>query len=42
MNLDYSPVLDEGGEPAGVIAIVVETTAKVARRALAAQANASG
>jgi PAS domain S-box-containing protein len=30
MNLDYSPVLDESGEPAGVIAIVVETTAKVA------------
>jgi hypothetical protein len=26
MNLDYSPVLDEGGAPAGVIAIVVETT----------------
>jgi PAS domain S-box-containing protein len=29
MNLDYSPVLDENGIPAGVIAIVVETTAKV-------------
>jgi PAS domain S-box-containing protein len=29
MNLDYSPVLDETGKPAGVIAIVVETTAKV-------------
>ncbi len=26
MNLDYSPVLDETGEPAGVIAFVVETT----------------
>ena len=26
MNLDYSPVLDEAGEPAGVIAIVVETS----------------
>src|SRR3984893_7952026 len=26
MNLDYSPVLNEAGEPAGVIAIVVETT----------------
>ncbi|HEX7821876.1 MAG TPA: PAS domain-containing protein [Sphingobium sp.] len=26
MDLDYSPVLDEDGEPAGVIAIVVETT----------------
>lgn len=30
MNLDYSPVLDEDGIPAGVIAIVVETTEKVA------------
>ena len=30
MNLDYSPILDESGEPAGVMAIVVETTAKVA------------
>ncbi len=29
MNLDYSPVLDESGEPAGVIAIVVETTERV-------------
>ena len=26
LNLDYSPVLDEAGEPAGVIAFVVETT----------------
>ncbi|HEX2554630.1 MAG TPA: PAS domain S-box protein [Microvirga sp.] len=30
MNLDYSPVLDESGRPAGVLAIVVETTARVA------------
>lgn len=30
MNLDYSPLLDESGAPAGVIAIVIETTAKVA------------
>ncbi|KRB23288.1 MULTISPECIES: PAS domain S-box protein [Mesorhizobium] len=30
LDLDYSPVLDESGEPAGVIAIVIETTAKVA------------
>jgi PAS domain S-box-containing protein len=30
MNLDYSPVLDETGRPAGVIAMVVETTARVA------------
>ena len=29
MNLDYSPVPDENGVPAGVIAIVVETTDKV-------------
>jgi PAS domain S-box-containing protein len=29
MNLDYSPVLDEAGRPAGVIAFVVETTERV-------------
>jgi PAS domain S-box-containing protein len=29
MDLDYSPVLDENGRPAGVIAIVVETTERV-------------
>lgn len=29
MNLDYSPLLDDKGRPAGVMAIVVETTAKV-------------
>jgi PAS domain S-box-containing protein len=29
MNLDYSPVLDDDGRRAGVIAIVVETTGKV-------------
>lgn len=29
LNLDYSPVPNEDGTPAGVIAIVVETTAKV-------------
>jgi signal transduction histidine kinase/PAS domain-containing protein len=29
MNLDYSPLPDERGIPAGVIAIVVETTARV-------------
>ncbi len=29
MNLDYSPVRDEHGRPIGVMAIVVETTAKV-------------
>jgi two-component sensor histidine kinase len=36
MNLDYSPVLDENGHPAGVLAIVVETTQRVlTERALA-------
>jgi two-component sensor histidine kinase/PAS domain-containing protein len=29
MNLDYSPVVDESGKPAGVMAIVVETTKSV-------------
>jgi hypothetical protein len=29
MNLDYSPVLDQAETPIGVMAIVVETTAKV-------------
>jgi signal transduction histidine kinase len=29
MNLDYSPVIDESGQPAGVIAIVVETSERV-------------
>jgi PAS domain S-box-containing protein len=29
MNLDYSPVPDETGNPAGVIAIVIETTERV-------------
>src|SRR6202041_1201295 len=39
MNLDYSPVLDESGKPAGVIAIVIETTQRVLahRRAAAEQ-----
>jgi PAS fold/GAF domain len=30
MNFDYSPVFDESGKPAGVLAIVVETTERVA------------
>jgi PAS domain S-box-containing protein len=30
LDLDYSPILDESGRPAGVIAIVIETTEKVA------------
>lgn len=29
MNLDYSPVPDESGKPAGVIAIVVETSERI-------------
>jgi PAS domain S-box-containing protein len=29
MNLDYSPLIDETGRPAGVMGIVVETTAKI-------------
>jgi len=29
MNLDYSPVRDDSGRPAGVIAIVVETTERI-------------
>lgn len=38
MNLDYSPVLDEQGHPVGVMAIVVETTARVlADRRIAAE-----
>jgi PAS domain S-box-containing protein len=39
MNLDYSPVRDDSGRPAGVIAIVVETTERVLadRRAAAEQ-----
>jgi len=37
MNLDYSPVIDESGRPAGVLAIVVETTEGVlAERAMRA------
>jgi PAS domain S-box-containing protein len=40
MNLDYSPVLNEAGQPAGVIAIVVETTQRVvAERALKDREN---
>ncbi|HEY4113347.1 MAG TPA: PAS domain S-box protein, partial [Rhizomicrobium sp.] len=29
MNLDYSPILDESGKPAGVLAIVIEITERV-------------
>jgi PAS domain-containing protein len=38
MNLDYSPVLDESDRPAGVIAVVAETTERVlADRRIAAE-----
>ena len=33
MNLDYSPVLGDDGRPAGVLAIVIETTARQIGRA---------
>jgi len=29
LDLDYSPVIDESGKPAGVMAVVVETTSRV-------------
>jgi PAS domain S-box-containing protein len=39
MNLDYSPLLGDDGKPAGVLAVVIETTARViAERALSARA----
>ena len=38
LNLDYSPLLDEAGKPAGVMAVVVEITDKIrAERELAAE-----
>ncbi|MGI4860504.1 MAG: PAS domain S-box protein [Janthinobacterium lividum] len=38
MNLDYSPIIDDDGQPVGVISIVVETTAKVrAERSLSGE-----
>ncbi|NJC05163.1 PAS domain S-box-containing protein [Sphingomonas kaistensis] len=40
MNLDYSPVLGDDGKPAGVLAIVIDTTTRVAaERALQARAE---
>lgn len=41
MNLDYSPIVDESGQPAGVIVIVIETTQRVLadHRAVAEQAR---
>ena len=41
MNLDYSPVLDESGRPAGVLAIVIETTERVAAERRQAEAEAA-
>ena len=41
LNLDYSPVIDEAGKPCGVIAIVIDNTAKVlAERRLTVAADA--
>ncbi len=40
MNLDYSPVPDERGEPAGVIAVVIETTERVKADAALQSLNA--
>jgi PAS domain S-box-containing protein len=41
MDLDYSPILGEDGQPAGIVAIVVETTERVmAQRRLGEQARA--
>jgi PAS domain S-box-containing protein len=42
MDLDYSPVPDDEGRPAGVIAIVVEKTKQVAAERLHAAAEARG
>ena len=42
MDLDYSPVLDEAGRPAGVLAIVIETTERMkAERELRAERDRS-
>ncbi|MFE1599675.1 hybrid sensor histidine kinase/response regulator [Methylobacterium sp. ID0610] len=41
MNLDYSPVLDEEGEPAGVLCILAETTERVAAERRRAEAEAA-
>lgn len=43
MNLDYSPVLGDDGRPAGVLAVVIETTARLeVERALQARAERLG
>ena len=41
MDLDYSPLPDDQGRPAGVVAIVIETTKRVAAERLRAAAEAS-
>ncbi|MDB5876184.1 MAG: Histidine kinase, partial [Ramlibacter sp.] len=40
MDLDYSPVLDESGQPAGVLAVVIETTQRVAAERATRQSEA--
>lgn len=40
MNLTYSPILNETGAPAGVFAVVLETTAKIHAQRKQAQAEA--
>ena len=41
MDLDYSPVLDESGRPAGVFAVVIETTERVAAERRRQEAEAA-
>ncbi|MFC5547751.1 PAS domain S-box protein [Massilia aerilata] len=40
MNLDYSPIVEESGEIAGVLAVVVETTVKVQTEAALRESEA--
>jgi PAS domain S-box-containing protein len=40
MNLDYSPLLNESGQPAGVVAVVVETTERIQAERRAASERA--
>ncbi|MGN6376016.1 MAG: PAS domain S-box protein [Sphingomonas sp.] len=40
MDLDYSPVLDESGEPAGVFAVVIETTERIRAERLLRESEA--
>ena len=41
MDLNYSPILDESGKPAGVLAVVVETTQRVVAKQKQKQAEAA-